>query len=103
MLRDSARFLRNASSFSALTALAKHHDFAESRRITQFPSLRQGYSERIRELAGEAGRVRICPKIPESRQQTRVSRSYPGIVSDQTAQNYDTLVLGDVAAPFVEP
>src|SRR5205809_1808504 len=36
MLRDLARFLRNASSFSALTALAKHHHFAESRRITQF-------------------------------------------------------------------
>ena len=30
------------------------------------------------------------------------SRSYPGVVSDQTAQNYDTLVLGDVATPFVE-
>jgi hypothetical protein len=31
-----------------------------------------------------------------------VSRSYPGIVSDQTAQNYDTLVFGDVASPFAE-
>ena len=31
-----------------------------------------------------------------------VSRSYPGIVTDQTGQNYDTLVLGDVATPFVE-
>jgi hypothetical protein len=30
------------------------------------------------------------------------SRSYPGIVSDQTAQNYDTLVFGDVASPFAE-
>ena len=29
-----------------------------------------------------------------------VSRSYPGIVSDQTAQNYDTLVFGDVLGPF---
>ena len=32
-----------------------------------------------------------------------VSRSYPGIVSDQTAQNYDALVFGDVASPFAEP
>jgi hypothetical protein len=30
------------------------------------------------------------------------SRSYPGVVSDQTGQNYDTLVFGDVASPFVE-
>jgi N-acetylneuraminic acid mutarotase len=30
------------------------------------------------------------------------SRSYPGIVSDQTGQNYDALVLGDVASGFVE-
>jgi phosphatidylinositol-3-phosphatase len=30
------------------------------------------------------------------------SRSYPGVVSDQTAQNYDTLVFGDVASPFAE-
>ena len=29
------------------------------------------------------------------------SRSYPGIVSDQTGQNYDALVLGDVASSFV--
>ena len=29
------------------------------------------------------------------------SRSYPGIVSDQTGQNYDALVFGDVASPFV--
>jgi hypothetical protein len=28
------------------------------------------------------------------------SRSYPGVVNDQTAQNYDTLVFGDVASPF---
>ena len=32
---------------------------------------------------------------------TPVSRSYPGIVSDQTAQNYDALVFGDVAPGFV--
>ena len=31
------------------------------------------------------------------------SRSYPGVVSDQTGQNDDTLVLGDVATPFAEP
>jgi hypothetical protein len=31
-----------------------------------------------------------------------VSRSYLGIVSDQTGQDFDTLVFGDVAAPFAE-
>jgi hypothetical protein len=31
------------------------------------------------------------------------SRAYPGIASDQTDQNYDTLVFGDVASPFAEP
>ena len=30
------------------------------------------------------------------------SRSYPALIGDQTAQNYDTLVLGDVVSPFVE-
>ena len=30
-----------------------------------------------------------------------VSRSYPGVVTNQTAQNYDALVLGDVASGFV--
>ena len=33
---------------------------------------------------------------------TPVSRSYTPLVSDQTAQNYDTLVFGDVASGFVE-
>jgi Carboxypeptidase regulatory-like domain len=31
-----------------------------------------------------------------------VSRTYPGIVTDQTDQNYDTLVFGDVASPFAD-
>jgi sugar lactone lactonase YvrE len=31
-----------------------------------------------------------------------MNRTYTGIVSDQTGQNYDTLVFGDVAAHFVE-
>jgi hypothetical protein len=31
------------------------------------------------------------------------SRHYADLVSNQTAQNYDTLILGDVAAPFVGP
>jgi len=31
-----------------------------------------------------------------------VNRSYPGVVSNQTNQNYDTLVFGDVVSPFVE-
>ena len=33
---------------------------------------------------------------------TPASRAYPGIASDQTGQNYDTLVFGDVASPFAE-
>ena len=33
---------------------------------------------------------------------TPVNRTYTGIVSNQTVQNYDTLVFGDVAAGFVE-
>jgi hypothetical protein len=32
---------------------------------------------------------------------TPASRSYPAVVSNQTAQNYDTLVLGDVATGFI--
>ena len=31
------------------------------------------------------------------------SRSYTQLTSDQTAQNYDTLIFGDVASPFAEP
>ena len=30
------------------------------------------------------------------------NRTYSGIASNQTGQNYDTLVLGDVASPFAE-
>ena len=30
-----------------------------------------------------------------------VDRSYPGLVTDQTGQNYDTLVYGDVATSYV--
>jgi len=41
---------------------------------------------------GNAGKYKFAP----------VSRSYPGMVSDQTAQNYDTLIFGDVASPFAE-
>jgi len=33
---------------------------------------------------------------------TPVNRSYVNLVTDQTAQNYDALVLGDTASPFVE-
>jgi hypothetical protein len=32
---------------------------------------------------------------------TPTSRTYSGIVTDQTSQNYDSLVLGDVATPFI--
>jgi len=30
------------------------------------------------------------------------SRTYSPLVSDQTGQNYDTLILGDVASPFAD-
>jgi hypothetical protein len=33
---------------------------------------------------------------------TPASYTYPGITSNQTAQDYGTLVLGDVVAPFAE-
>jgi hypothetical protein len=34
---------------------------------------------------------------------TPISRSYLNVFTDQTAQNYDALIFGDVASPFVEP
>jgi hypothetical protein len=33
---------------------------------------------------------------------TPLNRTYPGLVSNQTGQNYDALVFGDVASPFSE-
>ena len=42
---------------------------------------------------GDAGKYEFNP----------VNRSYSGLVSDQFDQNYDALVFGDVASPFVEP
>jgi hypothetical protein len=33
---------------------------------------------------------------------TPASRSYPLLFSDQTGQNFDTIVFGDVASPFAE-
>jgi hypothetical protein len=33
---------------------------------------------------------------------TPASRTYTGVITDQTTQNYDTLVFGDVATHFVE-
>jgi len=33
---------------------------------------------------------------------TPASRTYTGIVTNQTGENYDTLVFGDVASPFAE-
>ena len=33
---------------------------------------------------------------------TPANRAYTGIVTNQTGQNYDTLVFGDVATPFSE-
>ncbi len=40
---------------------------------------------------GNAGKNRFNP----------ASRSYPAIASDQTGQNYDALIFGDVAATYV--
>ena len=31
------------------------------------------------------------------------TRTYPGVVNDQTNQDYATLILGDVTAPFAAP
>jgi hypothetical protein len=31
-----------------------------------------------------------------------VNRSYPGVISNQTGQNYDALIYGDVVSPFAE-
>lgn len=33
---------------------------------------------------------------------TPASRNYPNLIGDQTNQNYDTLIFGDVASPFVQ-
>ena len=33
---------------------------------------------------------------------TPANRTYPGLVTNQTGQNYDTLILGDVATPFAD-
>ena len=33
---------------------------------------------------------------------TPVNRAYTGVITDQTGQNYDTLIFGDVAPPFAE-
>ena len=33
---------------------------------------------------------------------TPASRTYPGVITDQTGQNYDTLVFGDVASHFAD-
>ena len=33
---------------------------------------------------------------------TPANRTYPGVITDQTGQNYDTLIFGDVASPFAE-
>ena len=34
---------------------------------------------------------------------TPPNRNYLHLMIDQTGQNYDALVFGDIAAPFVEP
>jgi hypothetical protein len=33
---------------------------------------------------------------------TPENRSYPAAVTDQTGQNYDALIVGDVAFPFAD-
>jgi hypothetical protein len=42
---------------------------------------------------GNTGRYNFIP----------ISRTYTGVTTNQPAQNYDTLVFGDVASPFVQP
>jgi hypothetical protein len=42
---------------------------------------------------GNVGRYQFIP----------MNRSYQNVVTDQTGQNYDALVCGDVATPFVQP
>lgn len=42
---------------------------------------------------GNTGRYKFTP----------ASRTYTGVFTNQPAQNYDTLVFGDVASPFVQP
>ena len=37
----------------------------------------------------------------ENAQFTPANRTYPGVGSNQTAQNYNALVFGDVASGFV--
>jgi hypothetical protein len=39
---------------------------------------------------GNTGKYKFAP----------VNRVYPGLASDQTGQNYNALIVGDVAAPF---
>ena len=34
---------------------------------------------------------------------TPVNRSYTSLTVDQTGQNYDTIVFGDVASPYANP
>jgi hypothetical protein len=41
---------------------------------------------------GNAGKYQFTP----------ASRSYPGIFTSQSGQNYDTLIFGDVASPFAD-
>ena len=42
------------------------------------------------------------PPMLENYEFSPASRTYPGVVSNQTAQNYDTLIFGDVATPFAD-
>jgi len=55
ILCDFAQILPKSATISALNADRETVRIPDSRSVTQFPNLRQGY--------GAAGRVRICPKI----------------------------------------
>ena len=64
-LRDLAQFLPKPAQISALTANREMVTIAESRRITQFPSRRQGYPPSPR-LRRDRRRGRPCPNLSEN-------------------------------------
>jgi hypothetical protein len=53
-------------------------------------------------LLKRAKRLRDWPPIVVKYKFIPVSRAYLGIISDQTGQNYDTLIFGDGASPFAD-
>jgi hypothetical protein len=60
----------------------------DTRDVTAIQRFYVGQSTGI----GNVGKYQFIP----------ASRTYPGVNGNQTAQNYDTFVFGDVASHFVE-